>query len=161
MDWSHTGQATGFITGLTGNKILDKLAKVTVESAQREFKQYGEPVKKVSFLPIQSRYVGKPPEGCGQSPGQQHGHQYSIRYITGNLKVVRAKALHELGYCPRGAASELRIKEHKTYLLSDRMSCNSFGANQFRLFLHSAAYVLIHALQTEMLQYNMFEVLRI
>ncbi|MCF6332034.1 MAG: transposase [Draconibacterium sp.] len=76
----------------------------------------------------------------------------NVRYITSNLKAVRAKALYELGYCARGAASELRIKEHKTYLLSGRMSCNSFMANQFRLFLHSAAYVLIHALQTEMLK---------
>jgi len=61
-----------------------------------------------------------------------------------------AKALYEQGYCARGAA-ELRIKDHKTYLLSDRMSCNSFLANQFRLFLHSAAYVLIHSLQNEVL----------
>lgn len=36
------------------------------------------------------------------------------------------------------------------------MSCNSFMANQFRLFLHSAAYVLIHALQTEMLKTTEF-----
>jgi len=32
------------------------------------------------------------------------------------------------------------------------MSCNSFLANQFRLFLHSAAYVLIHSLQDEVLK---------
>lgn len=61
----------------------------------------------------------------------------NIRYITSNLKVVRTKALYELGYCARGAASELRIKEHKTYLLLDQMSCNRFMANQFRLFLFS------------------------
>ncbi|MDD5506850.1 MAG: transposase [Bacteroidales bacterium] len=47
---------------------------------------------------------------------------------------------------------ELRIKDHKTYLLSDRMSCSSFGANQFWLFLHSAAYVLIHTLQSKLLK---------
>ncbi len=74
----------------------------------------------------------------------------NIRYIVSSLKNVRTKALYEQGYCARGAA-ELRIKDHKTYLLSDRMSCNSFKANQFRLFLHSAAYVLIHSLQQRML----------
>ena len=31
------------------------------------------------------------------------------------------------------------------------MSCSDFAANQFRLFLHSAAYVLLHTLQTEVL----------
>ena len=46
---------------------------------------------------------------------------------------------------------ELRIKDHKLYLKSDRTSCSRFMANQFRLFLHSAAYVLIHSLQKEVL----------
>jgi hypothetical protein len=32
------------------------------------------------------------------------------------------------------------------------MLCNSFYANQFRLFLHSAAYVLMHSLQENMLK---------
>ena len=31
------------------------------------------------------------------------------------------------------------------------MSCSKFSANQFRLFLHSAAYVLLHNLQTQTL----------
>lgn len=39
------------------------------------------------------------------------------------------------------------IKDHKTYLLSDRTSCHRFEANQFRLFLHSMAYVLLHTLR--------------
>ena len=39
------------------------------------------------------------------------------------------------------------IKNHKTFLHSDRTSCHRFMANQFRLFLHSAAYVLLHALK--------------
>jgi hypothetical protein len=32
------------------------------------------------------------------------------------------------------------------------MSCSRFEANQFRLFMHSAAYVLLHALREKMLQ---------
>jgi len=47
---------------------------------------------------------------------------------------------------------ELRIKELKTYLRSDRASCHKFKANQFRLFMHSAAYVLMHTLQKEVLK---------
>ena len=43
--------------------------------------------------------------------------------------------------------SEGFIKNHKTYLQSDRTSCHRFSANQFRLFLHSAAYVLLHTIQ--------------
>jgi hypothetical protein len=41
---------------------------------------------------------------------------------------------------------------NKLYLKSDRSSCRGFAANQFRLFLHSAAYVLLHSMQQEMLK---------
>ncbi len=75
----------------------------------------------------------------------------NIRYVVSDMRQWRTQQLYEKGYCARGAM-ELRIKEHKTYLQSDRMSCSQFGANQFRLFLHSAAYVLMHTLQTEVLR---------
>ena len=48
------------------------------------------------------------------------------------------------------------IKDSKTYLHSDRMSCNDFRANQFRLFMHSAAYVLLHTLRCEVLRLTEF-----
>ena len=51
-------------------------------------------------------------------------------------------------YCARGQA-ENEIKDHKRYLKSDRTSCHRFEANQFRLFLHSAAYVLLDTLRRE------------
>jgi hypothetical protein len=34
--------------------------------------------------------------------------------------------------------------EHKNHLFSDRTSCSRFEANQFRLFLRSVAYVVLH-----------------
>ncbi len=39
------------------------------------------------------------------------------------------------------------IKEHKLYTGSDRTSCHRWEANQFRLFLHSGAYWLLHQLR--------------
>ncbi len=39
------------------------------------------------------------------------------------------------------------IKAHKLHLASDRTSCHSATANQFRLILHSAAYWLLHTLR--------------
>ena len=44
------------------------------------------------------------------------------------------------------------IKYHKLRLKSDRSSCLHFVANKFWLFLHSAVYILVHALQKEALQ---------
>ena len=60
-----------------------------------------------------------------------------------------AKAIADIFICSYNM--ELRIKEHKLYLQSDRSSCSDFQPNQFRLFMHSAAYVLIHTLQKEVL----------
>jgi hypothetical protein len=44
------------------------------------------------------------------------------------------------------------IKEHKCFLNSSRTSCTAAEANQFRLFLHSAAYVIMHGLRDTVLK---------
>ncbi len=54
--------------------------------------------------------------------------------------------LYEEVYCQRGEM-ENRIKEQQLDLFADRTSCHRFLANQFRLLLSSAAYVLVQALR--------------
>lgn len=49
-------------------------------------------------------------------------------------------------YCQRGDP-ENRIKELKLDLKADRLSCHRFWANQFRLLLHAAAYVLLQGMR--------------
>jgi hypothetical protein len=44
---------------------------------------------------------------------------------------------------------ENESKDHKLYLKSERTSCHRFEAHQVRLFLHSAAYVLLDTLRRE------------
>jgi hypothetical protein len=149
MDWTWTQPNVDFITGLTGNAKLHELAQVTIESAQREFNQYQKPVKRYhSFL---------------YKAGSWENYQRvivkvevstmgtNIRYIVTSLNDFRTRDLYEKGYCARGSM-ELRIKDHKLYLKSDRSSCSKFTANQFRLFLHSMAYILIHTLQKQVLK---------
>ena len=68
------------------------------------------------------------------------------RFVVTNIRNRTPEFLYEKVYCARGR-SEGFIKNHKTYLQSDRTSCHRFSANQFRLFLHSAAYVLLHTIQ--------------
>jgi hypothetical protein len=51
MDWTWLQPDVDFITGLAGNARLHELARITIESAQREFKQYQNPVKRYhSFM---------------------------------------------------------------------------------------------------------------
>jgi hypothetical protein len=149
MDWSNSQSNVEFITGLTGNSVLNNLAKITVECAEREYKAYGKPVKRYHSFEYQAGSWELSQRVVVKVEANSMGT--NIRYIVSSLRTIRTKELYENAYCARGAA-ELRIKDHKTYLLSDRMSCSSFLANQFRLFMHSAAYVLIHALQTEILK---------
>jgi hypothetical protein len=53
----------------------------------------------------------------------------NICYIVTDMNDFRARDLYEKGYCARGSM-ELRIKDHKLYLKSDRSSCTKFTANQ-------------------------------
>ena len=80
----------------------------------------------------------------------------NIRFIVTNAVNAKATILYSQVYCARGNA-ELYIKNHKTYLKSDRTSCHRSAANQFRVFLHSAAYMLIHYLQHTVLRTTEFE----
>jgi hypothetical protein len=68
------------------------------------------------------------------------------RYIVTNFERPGAKYLYETVYCDRGKA-ELMIKDHKLDLGSGHASCHQATANQFRLFLHSAAYTIMHRLR--------------
>jgi len=149
MDWSQQKKKVRFITGITSNPVLNRLAATTIQSAERQYKQYGNPVKMYHSFEYKAASWDYRQRVIAKVEVSQMGT--NVRYIVSNIRNVRTKALYENGYCARGAA-ELRIKDHKTYLRSDRMSCNSFLANQFRLFLHSAAYVLIHTLQNEVLK---------
>ena len=67
----------------------------------------------------------------------------NIRCVVTDLFWKEPKRLYEHYYCKRGDC-ELYIKELKRGVDADRMSCNSFRANQFRLFLHAAAYVVLY-----------------
>ncbi|MEI8226475.1 MAG: IS1380 family transposase [Bacteroidota bacterium] len=149
MDWSEDKPGICFITGLTGNSLLHSMIKNLVESCEYQFKRYGKEVKRYHSFNYKA----------GSWKNQQRvivkievsGKGTNIRFIVTDLWEYRAKALYEQGYCGRGRM-ELNIKDHKTYMYSGRMSCNRFYANQFRLFLHSAAYVLMHTLQENMLK---------
>jgi len=149
MDWSETMDNVDFITGLSGNQTLNNMIRATKQTAERLFAERAAPVRLYHSFFYQAGSWGHYQRVVAKVEVSTMGT--NVRFITSSLRTVKAKELYEKGYCSRGAA-ELRIKDHKSYLASDRMSCSSFKANQFRLFLHSAAYVLIHTLQQEVLK---------
>jgi hypothetical protein len=153
MDWAKGQYKVSFITGLTGNQKLHKLSEMTRQAAEKLYAVEKKPVKKYHTFSYKA----------GTWTGEQrvivkievNSMGTNVRYIVTDMRDYRTSHLYEIGYCARGNA-ELRIKEHKTYLKSDRTSCHRFEANQLRIFLHSAAYVLIHTLQKEVMKHTQF-----
>jgi hypothetical protein len=71
------------------------------------------------------------------------------RYVLTNLpRSYKPETIYEI-YCQRGEA-ENRIKELKCDLEIDRTSCSSYVANQARVMLTAAAYVLMQELRWEL-----------
>ena len=149
MAWATGQDKVHFLTGLTGNKLLNDLARITINSAEKQFKSTGKPVKRYHSFDYAAGSWSGPQRVIVKVEVNEKGT--NIRYVVTDIRCVRTKALYEHGYCARGQM-ELYIKESKVHLLSDRMSCSRFEANQFRLFMHSAAYILLHAMREKMLQ---------
>jgi hypothetical protein len=68
------------------------------------------------------------------------------RFVITNLDLP-PQVLYDQVYVQRGATSEHPIKELKLGLQAKRLSCRQFVANQFRLLLTQAAYVLMLSLR--------------
>jgi hypothetical protein len=68
-----------------------------------------------------------------------------FRYVVTNHKGGRASWLYEEKYCKRGQCENV-IKELKS-IKCDRLSNQDFLANQFRLLLHTFAYILLDAVR--------------
>jgi len=149
MQWLEAAPELSYVTGLTSNAVLQELAREGLEQAKRAYAYSGHKVTRFHSTRYQaktwshSRRVVIKVEVCEQG--------VNTRFVVTDLEQARTKVLYQQMYCARGQA-ENEIKEHKLYLKSDRTSCHRFEANQFRLLLHSAAYVLLETLRREVLR---------
>ena len=64
------------------------------------------------------------------------------RCVLTNLEVP-PQSLYDDCYVQRGADSDHRITELKLGIAADRLSCSNFSANQWRLLLALAVYILM------------------
>jgi len=154
IQWTCKQRGVYFITGLTGNKALASITKKWVEGAVASFKRYRQPVcffktfmYKAGSWKYQQRVIVKM---------EVNEKGTNVRYIVTNFKHNNSRFLYQQLYCGRGQM-ELYIKELKAYLYADRMSCYKFTANQFRLFLHAAAYVILLGIKQEVFENSALE----
>jgi len=144
VEWACSRRGIYFITGLTGNKALSARTVEWVKAAEESFKKYGKPVKFYKTFTYKAATWKYAQRVIVKIEYNENGK--NVRYIVTNFKHGNSGFLYRELYCGRGQM-ELYIKELKTYLQADSMSCNKFTANQFRLFLHSAAYVIFLGLK--------------
>ena len=135
-----------FVLGQSTNSRLKALVAPTLSQAQALFDAAPEsqPIRLFTEFPYQASTWAQPLRIVAKAEVSCLGT--NVRFVTTNLDSSQPSFLYQTAYAGRGA-TENYIKNHKTFLHSDRTSCHRFEANQFRLLLHSAAYMLLHALQ--------------
>ena len=143
MDFLES-QGCGYIFGLSGNARLSKIGQPWCEDvAVRRLDQGKDKVRRFFQTGYQAESWSRMRTVIARVEATSKGAD--IRFVVTNLS-GRAKVLYEKLYCARGKMENM-IKDMKLYTKSDRTSCHRWEANQFRLFLHTGAYWLLHQLR--------------
>lgn len=132
-----------FVLGQSANARLLDLSAPLMDQAQSLYEQTGKPVRLFTQFDYQAKTWAVKRRILCKAERNEKGQ--NTRFVVTNLESSRASFIYQQVYCARGQMENF-IKNHKTFLHSDRTSCHTFTANVFRLFLHSAAYVLLHTL---------------
>jgi hypothetical protein len=146
MRWCED-QGVDFVFGLAKNSRLKRILGRELHEAQVAFQSTGQAARVFKDFRYQThkswsrerRVVGK----AEHLPGGANP-RFVVTSLTAESEP--AQPLYEQRYCGRGEM-ENRIKEQQLYLFADRTSCRTMRANQLRLWLSSAAYVLLAALR--------------
>ena len=140
-------QGLEYVVGMGKNSVLLKLAEPAMDVVRADSDSnieticYDEAHYAAGSWPHKRRVIikGQMTYHEGRKPKE------NPRFIITNVK-GSPQHIYEKIYCARGDA-ENRIKELKDGLQIDRTSCTSFKANQLRVLLTAAAYVLFQELR--------------
>jgi hypothetical protein len=133
-----------YIIGMAENKVLKRRARRLMGRARRLSKRRD----KTANVFGETRYAAKSWKGRKRRVLikaevvrlEERDPKDNERYVVTNLK-ASPRYLYKKVYCARGEI-ENRIKELHHGLEIDRTSCTNFLANQLRVLLAAAAYVL-------------------
>ena len=137
-----------YVVGLAKNPVLEKRAEPLMAEVRADFegqrqtlRRYTDDAYRARSWPHARRVIVKAEvtAHCGREPKD------NPRFLVTNLK-TSPQQVYETVYCARGDA-ENRLKELKLGLEIDRTRCTSFRANQFRVLMTAAAYVLMQELR--------------
>ena len=146
MQWIDEQLEFHYVTGLTRNAVLKELAREVVEQAKRAYAYSGRKVTRFHSTRYQAQTWSRSRRVVIKVEVSAQG--VNTRFVVTDMEQARTQVLSQHLYCARGQA-ENESKDHKLSLKSDRTACHRFEANQFRLLLHAAAYVLRETLRRE------------
>lgn len=137
-----------YVVAMAKNAVLSRLAEPKMEEARQRSEAsgqtehvYGETRYAAESWPTERRVIfkGEVVRQEGKEPKD------NPRFVITNLK-QNPQWIYERVYCERGEI-ENRLKELHDGLEIDRTSCTKFLANQLRVLMTAAAYVLMQELR--------------
>jgi len=132
-----------YIVGLAKNAVLKRLARRSMVQARWDHRRTGDKQRLFEEFHYAAATWDRKRRVIAKA---EHGEQGdNPRFVVTSLS-GDAQDLYDNLYCQRGDA-ENRIKEQQLGLFADRTSCHDFQANQFRVLLSAAAYVLMETLR--------------
>ena len=146
MRWCDS-QGIGYVLGLAKNAVLERQARDWIERAERQFRRTGQAQRLFGSFSYAAASWDRRRRVLVKAEHNAQGA--NPRFVVVNVP-GDPQELYDDVYCQRGEM-ENRVKEQQLGLFADRTSCQAFLANQFRLLLSSAAYVLMNALRREAL----------
>ena len=145
--WCEQSQGVHYVLGLARNSRLIEMIADELEEARAGYEATGAAHR--VFKDMQYRTLKSWSRSRRVAAKAEHlAKGANPRFVVTSLPASEydARALYEDVYCARGEM-ENRIKEQQLCLFADRTSAATMRANQIRLWLSSAAYVLMEALR--------------
>jgi hypothetical protein len=137
-----------YVVCMARNKVLERFAEPLLAPMRHAVAAGQDPVPRFGECLYRARSWKRPRRVIIKADIALHAGRQprdNPRFIVTNLK-TSPQFIYAQVYCPRGDI-ENRIKELKYGLEIDRTSCTSFKANQFRVLMTAAAYVLMQELR--------------
>lgn len=143
MRWCEKNRVD-YVLGLARNEVLKRLAEPFVEAAEAEYQKTQQKVRHFDNVAYAAETWDRERRVIVKAERLPEGP--NLRFVVTSITDLCPHCVYDAMYTPRGDM-ENRIKEQQLMLFADRASCHSFVANQLRLLLSSAAYVLVETLR--------------
>jgi Transposase DDE domain group 1 len=149
LDFLDEEPKVEYLVNFAANALLKRKAEAAMKRARRASQASGQTEHVYGECqyctrkswPWKRRIIYKAEVVCGEGKEPKE----NPRFVVTNMK-QSPQWIYEAVYCPRGDL-ENRIKELHYGMEIGRTSCTNFWANQFRVLMTAAAYVLMQELR--------------